>query len=176
MRLWLALLLAALLGLTAGCRDQRRRSARAAAALARPGTREALIARALRAMRQNDPGAFVELLATVSEVSRACPKRFDNRPPGKLRAKWQRMLERTRKELARCADLIDWKKARQVDVKGGNERDVLPQCEEKVVRLHDIIVTMQVGSQRYLVRLAKPYQRGGTIYGFAKGPSCQAEL
>jgi hypothetical protein len=170
------LVLAALIAsasLLAACKTKRRRSARAAAALARPASKEALIRRALRAVRDNNPSAYVELMSTVSEVTRACPERFEDRGPGKLRAKWQRMLERTRREINRCNKLVDWKRARQLSIKGGRARGQLGKCEQKVVRLRDIRVIFAVGSKRVEVRLSRPYVRGETLWGFGNGPRCR---
>ncbi len=172
-----SLLLAALLALpllaVSACKTERRRSARAAAALARPASKEALIRRALRAVRDNNPSAYVELMSTVSEVTRACPERFEDRGPGKLRAKWQRMLERTRREINRCNKLVDWERARQLSIEGGRERGQLGNCEQKVVRLRDIRVLFAVGDKRVEVRLSRPYVRGDTLWGFSNGPRCR---
>ena len=160
--------------LSAGCRNDRRRSARMAAALARPASKEALIRRAVRALRDNDSSAYVGLMSTVSEVTRACPDRFEDRAPGKLRAKWRRMIERSRERISHCGRIIDWKKAHQTSVTGGEVRAQLPKCEEKVIRLKDIVVTFTVEKKRFEVRLTKPYVRGDTIWGFSNGPRCRA--
>ena len=172
-RLCGVLLLALVPLVAAGCKEKRRRSARAAAALSRPASKEALVRRALRAVRDNNPSAYVELMSTVSEVTRACPGRFEDRAPGKLRGKWQRMLERARKQINHCSTLVEWKHARRLTLRGGEERGQLAKCEEKVIRLRDIFVTYAVGGTRIEVRLARPYVRGDTLWGFSGGPRCR---
>jgi hypothetical protein len=156
-----------------GCDDKRQRAARAAADFARPASLDGLIRRALLAVTENNPAAYVKLVATVSETRRACPDRFKGRDLAKLRKRWQRTLEKVKTSLSQCADMVNFKKARKVSVSGGQRDRTIAKCKEEVVRLKDIHVIYELNKVRFEVVLARPYVRQGAIYGLARAPTCR---
>lgn len=166
-------MLALLIVAGSACDDKRQRAARAAADFARPASLDGLIRRAVAAIVDNNVAAYAKLLATASETRRACPDRYAKRDPAERRKKWQRLLATTRESLAKCSNLVDFKKARKVRVTGGERDKPVDHCKQEVVLLKDIHVVYELNKVQFEVIVAKPYVRQGSIYGVASRPHCR---
>ena len=155
------------------CSPARREQQRAELAFDRPATLSSLRLRAQRAIREDNAVGYVALLATASEVWRACPGRFEGREMAASSAKWQQAIERVRSGVGGCKRLVPWSRARKVQERGGEPLSKLPKCKEEVWRLSDITMIFEAGRERYEVLLRQPYRRGSALYGFSDGPRCR---
>jgi len=143
------------------------------APLQRPAAVGALVRRALNAIRSGNASAYVALLATASEATLACPRRFSQHGEKKMRERWLRSLKKVREGVAHCWSLIPWEKAREISRQGGESGEVLGECKHPVRRLVDITLVFEAEGISYGVTLRRPYVRGEMVFGFADGPQCR---
>lgn len=136
-------------------------------------TKAALIAKAVEAIRDNDPETYSALIPSVAEMKRVCPQRFKGHSLARIHKRRQETTRELATNLARCASLVDWERAQQQEVWGGVAQPPLGGCGEKMQRLGDITVSFAVDKARYEVVLENPFVLGDKRYGLLRAPSCE---
>jgi hypothetical protein len=136
------------------------------------GTKATLIAKAVEAIRANDPEAYSALIPSVAEMKRLCAERFKGHSLPQIHKRRQQTTRKVADHLARCATLVDWARAQQQEIWGGIAQPPLPGCRDKLQRLGDITVSFAVDKARYEVILENPFMLNGKRYGLLRAPSC----
>lgn len=162
-------LAAVLIALTLGAASGVRAGEPAPAAPpARPATEDALVERALGALRANDAAAYLALIHTPAEVAGYCPDMSRKRVEREL----TRLQPQVRRGVAGCHFRLDWTRARRVAIRGGDGRKAVRGCRQGLQTLRDVVLTYEVDGRRWEVRLADPFVLDGARFGFNAPPRC----
>lgn len=138
----------------------------------RPDTRETLIEVALAAMKDNKPDAFLTLFPTIQELGEMCPTLTDKKAKKALENLLTEQIEATSNVIAKCNEDIDWEKAKQTTVEGGEETFLMEKCDG-MMSLSTIVIHVEANSKKFEVKLLEPYLVNGKTLMVMHAPECR---
>ena len=135
----------------------------------RPTSGQALAEATVAALKANNPDAALELVVTVFDIGRTCPKMNP-----KFLSHREKLITETRAAFTECAGLADWANAKVVEVKGGEQAAPSPVEEcEGAHRLADIFIKVESGAKKVEVKLDDPLAINGVVVLGEPGPKCK---
>lgn len=133
----------------------------------RPTTSQALATAAVAALHASDPQAALDLLVTVFDIGRTCPKMNP-----KFLSHRDKLVANTKAAYAECQTLADWSSPTVVSVKGGdNDKEAADMCPGAMM-LHDIVITVQTGGKTVELKVDDPMAINGVVL-MGESPKCK---
>lgn len=133
----------------------------------RPTTSQALADASVAALKANNPDAALELVVTVFDIGRTCPKMNP-----KFLSHREKLITETKAAFTECAGMVDWSAAKVLEVKGGEQAGGAEDCEG-AHRLQDILIKVESGAKKVEVKLDDPLAINGVVVLGEPGPKCK---
>lgn len=132
----------------------------------RPTTAEGLSTAVLASMKANDPQAAIDLLVTVFDIGRVCPKMNP-----KFLSHRDKLVTDTKAAFGECMGLADWSAPKVVSTKGGDPYTGSNYCEG-AQPLNDIHLVVQTGGKTIEVVIDDPLNINGAVL-MGESPKCK---
>jgi hypothetical protein len=144
----------------------------------RAKTLSQLIDRALATVKKGDSKAFMSLMYLPHDGVRFCPNMKSVRgwkTAKDVKKATQKSKARVRNDMAECAKMGDWSKAKRLMMWGGEKEKPMPMCQKsKIITNNPIKVLYMLDKTPVEVRFSAPGRINGN-YGFIRGPRCRQE-
>jgi len=132
----------------------------------RPTTTQGLATAVVASLRGTDPQAMVDLVVTVFDIGRTCPKLNPS-----FLSKRDKLVSDTRAHFAECQAMLDWAAATVTGTKGGEPRES-SKCEG-AKSLHDLVISVRAGAKAVDITLDDPIALNGAVLIGEDGLACK---
>lgn len=136
-------------------------------------SKEALIEAGLQAIKDGSGDDYAKLMINADIVKTHCAAMAEKMGEDKMKAEFAEMAKKAAQRIAERCTGVDWTKAKQTGIEGGEERREAKECPG-IFEHKDIEVTFDIEGDAFVVSLEDPFfVKAAGVWGFSRPPRCK---